>query len=130
MPWSDGVVPFRMEGVACNVKRLHLGIADLDSFLVMARIKRAFDLETGFGCRCSDGLNDGKTTCERPGTPVLGNVTEQAMLNFVPLRRARRIVMNVDCKARFIREVLKLPFPETHARAIRAATVSGDRQVL
>ena len=62
--------------MACNVKRLHLGVADLDAFLVMARIKRAFDLETGFGCRCGEGLNDGKTTGARPGTPVLGNVTE------------------------------------------------------
>src|SRR5712691_5843456 len=124
MPWSNSVVPFWMEGVTCDVKRLHLGIADLDALLVIARIKRAFDPEAGFGCRCSDGLDHGKTTCEGSGAPVLGNVTEQAMLDFVPLRGARRIVMNVDCKARFICEVLKFPFPETHTRTIRAATVS------
>ena len=118
-----------MESVPRDVERLHLGIGYLDAFLVIARIERAFDLEAGFGCRCSDGLDHGNTTCQRPGAPGLGNVTEQAMLDFVPLRRARRIVMNVDCKAGFIREVLKFPFPETHTRTIRAATISGDRQV-
>src|ERR1039457_1718962 len=38
--------------------------------------------------------------------------------------------MYVDCNAGFIREVLKFSFPETHARAIRAATVRGDCQFL
>ena len=115
--------------MACNVERLHLGIADLDALLVIARIERAFDLEACFGCRCRDGLDHGKTTCERSGAPSLGNVTEQAMLDFVPLRGARRIVMNVDCKARFICKVLKFAFPESHTRTIRATTVSSDRQI-
>jgi hypothetical protein len=44
-------------------------------------------------------------------------VTEQAMLDFVPLRRAWRIVMNVDDKARFIGEVLKFALPESHTRS-------------
>ena len=119
-----------MEEVSCYVKRLHLGIGYLDAFLVIAHIEGAFDLEAGFGCRCSDGLDHGNTTCQWPSAPSLGNVTEQAMFDFVPLRRARRIVMNVDCKARFIGEVLKFAFPESHTRTIRAATVSGDRQIL
>src|SRR6266849_4603706 len=130
MSWSDSVVPFRMEEVSCDVKRLHLGIGDLDALLVIARIERAFDLEAGFGCRCGDGFDHGKTTCERPGAPSLGYVTEQAMFDFIPLRCARRIVMNVDCKARFICKVLKFAFPEAHTRTIRAATVGGDCQIL
>jgi hypothetical protein len=39
-----------VEGVACDIERLHLGIADLDAFLVMARIERALNFEAGFGC--------------------------------------------------------------------------------
>ena len=119
-----------MEGMARNVKRLHLGIGYLDAFLVIAHIEGAFDLEAGFGCRCGDGFDHGKTTCERPGAPSLGYVTEQAMFDFIPLRCARRIVMNVDCKARFICKVLKFAFPEAYTRTIRAATVGGDRQFL
>ena len=52
-----------MKVVPRNVERLHLGLADFNAFLVMARIERAFNLEAGFGCRCRDGLYDRNTTC-------------------------------------------------------------------
>src|SRR5271155_1617516 len=49
---------------------------DLEAFLVMARIKRALNFEAGFGCRCRDGLDHSNATCQRPGAPGLGNMTE------------------------------------------------------
>lgn len=65
-----------MEVVPLYVERLHLCLADLEAFLVMARIKRALNFEAGFGCRCRDGLDHSNATCQRPGAPSLGNMTE------------------------------------------------------
>jgi len=79
-----------MEGVACDVETLHLGIADLDALLVGPRVERALDFQSGFGRRRADQLDDGDTIRQRPSTPVLRDVTEQAVLYSVPRRRASR----------------------------------------
>ena len=44
---ADGAGPFRMERVALNVERLHLGIADLNALFVSARVRRALDFQAG-----------------------------------------------------------------------------------
>jgi hypothetical protein len=41
-----------MERVAADIEGLHLGIADLDAFLVGALVENAFDLESRLGCGC------------------------------------------------------------------------------
>src|ERR1700736_1650289 len=46
---SDGVVPFRMECVALDVERLHLGLADFDTPFVGGGVERAFDLQADLG---------------------------------------------------------------------------------
>ena len=74
-----------MERIANDVEAFHLGFADLDALAVAARIDCAFDPETGFGRRCSDQLDYGQAIRERPGTPILCDVAEQAMLDLVPL---------------------------------------------
>jgi len=42
-----------MEFIARHIERLHLGIGDLDAFLVAARIARAFNVEASL-CGWSD----------------------------------------------------------------------------
>ena len=79
------LVPLRMERIACDVESLHLGIADLDAFLEGSFVERAFDLETRFGRRCSDQLDDRQSICQRMAAPVLRDVAEHAVLDLVPL---------------------------------------------
>jgi hypothetical protein len=67
-----------MEVIAGDVQRRHLGVADLDALLVGPRIERAFDFQSGFRRRGADQLDDGDTIRERPATPVLRDVAEQA----------------------------------------------------
>ena len=74
-----------MERVAANVELRHLGVADLDDLLVGPGIERAFDLEAGLGRGRGDQLDHGSPAFERPRAPRLGDVTEQAMLDSVPL---------------------------------------------
>src|SRR6266851_1843822 len=53
---------------------------------------------------------------------------EQAVLDLIPLRRARRIVMDVEHEARLVGELLQLDLPQPDTRSIRAAAVGRDRQ--
>ena len=79
-----------MERVTGDVESQHLGVTDLDAFLVGAVIEQAFDLETGRGGRGADQLDDRNAIGERATAPVLGDVAEQAVLDPVPFRGARR----------------------------------------
>ena len=112
-----------MELIAGDVEAFHLGFADLDALLIAARVECALDGQTGFGRRRADQLDHGKAIRERPATPVLRDVAEQPMLDFVPLRRARRIVADVDHESRLVGQFLQLDLPEPHPRAIRAAAI-------
>ena len=74
-----------MECVALDVEGLHLGIADFDALLVGARVERAVDLQSGLGRCRADQFDDGEAIGQRPAAPVLGDVTEQPVLDLVPL---------------------------------------------
>ena len=91
-----------MECIALDVERPHLGIADLDALLVGFGIERACDFQTRLCRGRRDQLDDGHAIRERPAAPCLGDVAEQAVLDLVPLRRAWRIVMDVEHEARRI----------------------------
>jgi hypothetical protein len=74
-----------MELIAGDVEGFHYGFAHLDALAVAARIDCAFDLETGLGRRCSDQLDYGQAIRERPATPILCDVAEQAVFDLIPL---------------------------------------------
>src|SRR6476646_378594 len=118
-----------MERIAGDVERLHLGLPHLDALGVGALIERALDLQAGLCRGCTDQLDDGETGGQRAAAPVLRDVTEQAMLDLVPLRGPRRIVMDVERKPRLVGELLQLGLPEPHAGPVRAAAVRRDRQL-
>ena len=104
-----------MERVAGDVEGLHMGIADLDAFLIGPLIERTLDLQSGLGRGRADQLDDGDTIGQWPPAPVLRDVTEQAVLYSVPLRRARRVVVNVEGEPRLVGELLQLDLPQPHA---------------
>src|SRR5271155_4228265 len=91
-----------MERVAIDVEGLHLGIANLDALLVGARVERTLDLQASLGRGRRDQLDDGQSVRQRSATPALRDMAEQAVLDLVPLRSTRRIVMDVDHKLRRI----------------------------
>ena len=74
-----------MERVAADVEVFHLGLGDLEAFLVDPRVECALNFEPGLGrCRRYE-LDDGGVVCEWPATPVLRDAAEQAVLDLVPL---------------------------------------------
>ena len=74
-----------MERVAADIEGIHLGVADLDALLVGALVKNAFDLQSCFGRGCRNQFDDGGAALQWPAAPVLGDVTEQPVLDLVPL---------------------------------------------
>src|SRR5262249_22346673 len=76
----------------------------------------------------TDQLDHGEAIRQRPSAPVLRDVTEQSVLDLVPLRCARRIVVDTDREPSLVGKLLQLDFPEPHTRTIRAAAVGRDRQ--
>ena len=115
-----------MEWVAIAVEVLHLGIADLNARLVGPRVERTLDLQASVGRRRRDQLDDGQSVRQRSAAPGLRNMAEQAVLDPIPLRSTRRIVMDVDHKARRIGELLQFDLPQPQARTVRAAAVRRD----
>jgi hypothetical protein len=87
-----------MELITLDVEAFHLGVGDFDAFVVGSRVECAFYFETGFGRGCGDQFDDGQPIGERPAAPVLRDVAEQAVLDLVPLRRAWRIVVDLEYK--------------------------------
>jgi hypothetical protein len=85
-----------MECVALDVERLHLGIADFDTLFVGGGVERAFDLQAGLGGRRGNQLDHGHAIGEGAPAPGLRDVAEQAMLDLIPLRGARRIMMDME----------------------------------
>ena len=74
-----------MECIAADGEALHVGVADLDAFLVDPGVECGLDLEAGLGRCRGNQLNDGSTIGERPTTPVLRDAAEQPMFDLVPL---------------------------------------------
>ena len=81
-----------MEGVAGDVERSHFCVGHLDTLGIGVGVEFASDLQSSFRGRCSDQLDHGQTAGQWFSAPILADVTEQAVLDLVPFRRAWRIV--------------------------------------
>ena len=101
-----------MKLVAGDVDVSHLSIGDLDAFLIGAVVDRARDLEAGLGRCCADQFDHSEPIGKRATAPVLRDVAEQPMLNPVPLRRARRVVVDMDDEPDLVGEFLQLQLPQ------------------
>jgi hypothetical protein len=117
-----------MECVALDVERHHLGIADFDTLFVGDGVERAFDLQAGLGGRRGNQLDHGHAIDDGAPAPDLRDVAEQAMLDLIPLRGARRIMMDMEPEAGLVGELLQLDLPQPDTRSIRAAAIGRDRQ--
>ena len=85
-----------MEAVRLEIERSQLCIGDFDAGRVRASVQFGANLQA-CSCRCvGDQIDNDFMTHQRPTTPVLGDVTEHPMLDFVPFAGARREVAHMD----------------------------------
>ena len=109
----DRVVPFTVKLVLFQVHSLDFLIRHLAARRVFPTIQTAGHLESFGGGRARDQIYDRLIIPKRFTAPIRGDEREQPMFNLVPLAGARRKVTDGNRKARFIRELLQLQFPES-----------------
>src|SRR5215212_5752857 len=73
------------------------------------------DPEAGRRARVTDQVNHGLKGAERAASPVLRNVTKQAMLDLVPLAGARWKMRDVDRQAQVVGQALQFLLPRPRA---------------
>ncbi len=100
-----------MERLACEVDGSELVVSDLDLLGVVALIEPRVDLQAGVGCGRCDRVDHDCVADQRTSAPGLADVTEEPVLNLVPLRGAGREVADADLQAGGVREALEFGFP-------------------
>jgi len=93
-----------MKLLAAKRQSLELLLRHHDTFFILARVEFAQYLQPFFRCR----------------------MTEHAMLDFIPLASARRIVRDANRKVCLVSEFLKFLLPEPIAAGITPTAIGGD----
>src|SRR2546426_519306 len=117
--WFNGVIPVAVEARMLDGNRGHLFFSDFDSSRIAAGVEGRFDAQAGARCRGADEAHDGLVAEERTTSPVLGDVTEEAVLDLVPLAGSGREMANVDRQLEFRGELRQFRFPGPHMGSIR-----------
>src|SRR6266511_5156451 len=126
---KDRRVPLAMEMGSVDLKLLHLGITNLDALRILASVQRRLDPQARRGVGVADEADDHLEAFQRLATPVGGDVAEHAVLDLVPLARARRQVADAHVEAALVGEALQFELPEPSAGAVAPAAVSSDQEL-
>ncbi len=122
----ERVVPLAVKVGMRDEQRVHLGVGHLDTDGVFPSIELGLDGEPCGRAHAPNERHHGFSVDQRTPAPVLGDVTEEPVLNLVPLGRAGREMRDADGEAGAVRESLQLHLPAAGARAVAAAGVGRD----
>ena len=85
---------------------VHLRGGNDDAGRVAALVELGLDAQARGGASVANQFDDRFKRAERTASPILGDVTEEAMLDLVPLAGAGRQVTHGDGEAEFIGQLL------------------------
>ena len=126
---GEGVVPFREDIAGLEVQRVKLSRGGLNAGRIVTAVEMSGDRETSGRSRGPNEAEDLLVAVERLAGPVFGDLGEEAMLDGVPLGRARRIVSHGEGETEDIRELeLEFGFPGAGPAAITAAGIPQQEQ--
>src|SRR5256886_3121429 len=117
-----------MELVGDHGNSGQLLVFDLGAERVGAGIALSPYLQPCAGGGGADQVDDHLVVGERPPSPVHGDVTEEPVLDFVPLRGTRRKATHRDVKAGSGGQLAQLDFPQPAAVAVGASGIGGYQQ--
>src|SRR5215207_2747199 len=113
-----------------EIERVHCGIADLLAERVVAWLEHSLHGQAAGGRRATDEREQRVPCAERHPGPVAADLTEQAMLDRVPLRTPRRVVADGHRQAEAIADAdLQALLPGAGLIAVAAASVGQQQQV-
>ena len=87
---KDRVVPFAMEVSSLKANGLHLGSTHLNANGILPSIEGRLDAQPRGRAGTANEADDHLAAQQGLSTPVRGDVAKHAVLDFVPLARARR----------------------------------------
>src|SRR5215472_7325260 len=126
---KDRIIPLAMAMGSVDLKRLHLGIADLHARRILASVQRRLDPQARRGVGVADEADDHLEAFQRLATPGGGDMAEQAGRELVPLARARWQGADAHAEAALVGEALQFELPAPRAGAVAPAAVSGDEEL-
>ena len=118
-----------MKRIECQSESGQLLVGDLDGGFVGVFVDRSLDDETCFRRGCGHQVDNDLMAHQGTATPVVGDETEEAMLNLVPLARAWRKMADPQLEIRFVRQFLERHLPKTGAVAVTPASIGGNQQL-
>src|SRR6266850_4986992 len=121
----DFVVPVPMKVVTMQCDVAHLSRGDLDAGTVSAFVQLRANAQSRRRAGVADQVDDRFEGPERAAPPVRGDVTEEPMLDLVPLARAGWEVTHGDAQVERVGQVLQLGLPRPRPIAVAAARVGG-----
>ena len=100
-----------MKLIADQRQCLHLFLGHLDARRIFPGVEFGSDLKPG-GCPdVPDAVDDGLVRRQRGAPPVRRDVTEEPVLDLVPLAGARRKMTHLDGQSGLVGQLLKLVLP-------------------
>src|SRR5262245_64439692 len=84
-----------------------LFVADYDTGFVPAWVERSAHGQSGLGSCTCDEVHDDLVCGKRTATPILGDETEQSVLDLVPLAGAGRKVTDMQGDVQFVGQNLQ-----------------------
>src|SRR5665647_890246 len=106
------------------------GVGDFEADWIDAAIKFSADFQSGLRCCVCNQINDHLVTDQGSSPPILGNVGEHAMLNFVPLAGARWEVANMNGHPQAHSQFLQCHLPQAAPAAVAATAVGRYQKFL
>src|SRR5512144_439220 len=124
----DRVVPLAVKGIPGHLHRGEFLVANLAALRIGVGVEFGLNLQAGGGGGIGNQVDDNLEADQGPPTPVLADVSKQAMLDLIPLARARRQVTDRDRQARIVGKALQFGFPQPGARPIATSAIGDDQQ--
>jgi hypothetical protein len=117
-----------MEAVRFQVQLRKFCIGHLDAGGVGAFVEFGANLQTLLRHGVGDEMDDDLMADQRSPTPVLRDMAEHPMFDFVPLAGAGREMADMNGNPQLIRQSLQRDLPQTATAAVAPAPVGGDQQ--
>src|SRR5437773_6783751 len=106
----------------------HVRIGNLLPRLVARGIQERLDFESAPGGGAANEVHHRFETDQRPRLPVQADEREEAMLDLVPLARARWVMADDDRESQMVRETLQVNFPRPQPVPVAASRIGADQQ--
>ena len=118
-----------MKVVAFDVDGLEFLVGHFRFQWVLGVVQGRFDPQALFGAGVGDQVNNHFVADQRAAAPVLRDVAEHAVFDFVPFAGPRREMTDMDRHRQCIRQVLQRDLPQAATAAVAAAAISGHEQL-